>query len=126
MRRPIVLAVLLLPVLALPARAMDAKVVKRLQDSNRVALEDIDLGDAEAAKTRLVAALKIAQQAGLEKHAVAAQTHFDLGLAYAALNTPDLAVAEFKTALEIDGTVTAPAKFLTPAVNGLLEKAKGV
>lgn len=108
-----------------PAWAQDLKLVKKIENANRLALEDFDLGDSAAAKKALLESLETIKTAKLDRHAVAVTTHLDLGVVYAVgLSAEEPAVTEFRAALEIDPAAVVPAKLLQPAAQKAFDRAK--
>jgi hypothetical protein len=107
------------------ASADQAKDVKRIENLTRVALEDYDLGDYEAAKKRLEGALTEIKTAKLDTHPVAASANLYLGAVYAiGLKDSTKGVALIKTALSIDPKVVVPPVLKKPEVDKLIEQAK--
>lgn len=119
-------SLILIAVLLLSASAQaDEVTLKKVDNLNRIALEDHDLGDDEAAKKTLVGALELLKSKGLERHAAAARTHVHLGVVLGAgLKQRDPAVDAFVAALEIDRTATIPAGLASPELAKLLEEAR--
>jgi hypothetical protein len=122
----------LLPVFAvafafpqLAASAEDVKTTKKVEDMNRAAMEDYDLLEFESAKKQLNDALALAKKAKLDKAAVAARTHLNLGIVYGGgLNDKDTATLEFMSAIEIDASVKLDAAYKTPALQKIFDGAR--
>ncbi len=103
----------------------ETKDVKRIENLTRVALEDYDLGDFDAAKKRLEGALAEIKTAKLEAHPVAASANLYLGAVYAiGLKDSAKGVALVRTALSIDPQVVVPPVLKKPEVDKLIEQAK--
>jgi len=99
--------------------------VKRIENLTRVALEDYDLGDFDAAKKRLEGALAEIKVAKLETHPVAASANLYLGAVYAiGLKDSVKGLALVRTALSIDPKVVVPPVLKKPEVDKLIEQAK--
>lgn len=105
--------------------AQDAKVVKKVEDMNRAAMEDYDLLEFESAKKQLNEALVLIKKNQLDKHPVAGRTHLNLGIVYGGgLGDPDTALLEFIAGLEIDPTLTLDPAYKTPELQKLYDQAK--
>ena len=118
------LSLIVVSLCALPAYAQDAKVVRRLESINRMAMEDYELGDYGPAKKSLSDALAKEKEAQLESQPICALTHLNLGLVYAALASNDEAMKEFRTALDIDVAAKLPEKYAKPDAQKLFDEAK--
>jgi hypothetical protein len=107
------------------APAADPKVVKKVEELNRAAMEDYDLLEFESAKKGLGDALVLVKRAKLDKSAIAARTHLNLGIVYGGgLQDADTAILEFMSAVEIDSGIKLPAAYRTPALQKLLDQAR--
>src|SRR5262245_30932113 len=119
----VVVAVLLF---AAPALGANPKALKRVEDMTRVAIEELDLGDAAAAEMRLSEAVAIAKSSGLEKHEVTARAQLYLGAAHAAQKNKAEAVKALKAAFALAPHLTIPDKLKTPDLTAALTEARGV
>lgn len=108
------------------AAADDAKAVKRVQDLDRLAMEDVQIEDWASAQKELGQALDLVKSAKLDKHAVAVTTHIELGVVLGlGLKQNDAALAELQAALAIDPAATLPAGYdKQPELTALWDKAK--
>jgi hypothetical protein len=106
------------------AIAQDKKVIKKIEDANRSAMEAYDILDFEAAKKYLNGALVDIKRGGLDKHPVAAKTHGNLGIVYFGIPDTDNALLEFISALEIDPKWTIPKEYKTAEMMKLFDSAK--
>lgn len=123
--RTIATMFLLLFAVGTAAAAEDIRSQKKIEGMNRVALEDYDLGDPEAARKRLEEALSLARTAKLESHKLTAQTNLYLGIVYAGgLKDPARAADAFRAALAIDESVTVPEKLQKPEIIRAFEEAR--
>ncbi len=110
---------------AAPASAQEARNVKKIEDLNRAAMEDYDLLEFDAAKKQLNDALALAKRARLEKHAVVARTHLDLGIVHGAgSGDSDTALLEFIAALQIDPNLKLDPAYRSPALTKVFEQAR--
>jgi hypothetical protein len=106
------------------AQAEDKKAVKKVEEANAKAMEEYDLLEFESAKKLLNSALVEIKKSGLDKHAVAARTHGNLGIVYEGLGDPDNALLEFISALEIDGKWSVPKEYKKPELKKIYDSAK--
>ena len=85
------------------ARAQDqALQVAKVTQLNREALADVDRGEWDGAKKKLLDALVLAKKAGLDSHPLMARTYVHLGVVYAmGFRNRDKAVQSFSRAFEI-------------------------
>src|SRR5262249_10959374 len=122
--RSLALSVAVLCVAA-PALAQEARNVKKIEDLNRSAMEDYDLLEFDAAKKQLADALALAKRTKLDKHAVAARTHLDLGIVYGAgIGDHDAALLEFIAALQIDPNLKLDPAYRSPALLKMFDQAR--
>ena len=120
------LCTMVLAGLAAAAPAAAAKdALKRVEDMSRIALEELDLGDAAAAEMRLDEAIAVAKASGLAKHAATARALLYLAAAQAAQKNKVDAVKNLRAALVIDPRLVVPDKLKTPELNAVLAEARG-
>ena len=110
-------------VLAFPVVALAQSPVAEVEEANAFAQENFDLGDYEAARDHLIAAVAKLKRAGLSRDPVAAQTHALLGLAHARIGDDAAADKAFRAALAIDAAVVLPDAYSTDHARALFAKA---
>lgn len=119
--------VMSLALVARTAAAQDKQAIKKIEDLNRIAMEDYDLTDFESAKKKLTDALVLAKKSKLDKHKVAAMTNLNLGIVYGAgLKDPDNAKLYFIAAVEIDPSIQIPVAYKDPSLQRMLDEAKAM
>src|SRR5262245_31563829 len=107
---------------AAAADPKDAKDVKRIENLTRVALEDYDLGDFEAARKGLEGALQEIKVAKLEAHPIAATANLYLGAVYVVgLKDTAKGTAFVKAAFAIDPKVVVPPAMKNPQLDKVIE-----
>jgi hypothetical protein len=117
--------VIVLLVCAAPAWAQESRNAKKIQELNRAAMEDYDLLEFDAAKKQLNDALALAKRARLEKNAVNARTHLNLGIVYGAgAGDNDTALLEFIAALQIDPNLKLDPAYRSPALEKVFTQAR--
>ena len=85
------------------ARAQDqALQVEKVTQLNKAALDDIETGEWDGAKKKLLDALVVAKKAGLDNHPLMARTYVHLGVVYVmGFKRRDKAMQSFSRAFEI-------------------------
>ena len=83
---------------------------KQLEDACRIAVEDLDLGDAVGAELRVAEALAKHGRGPLAKSTITARAHAVLGAALLEQGQKDKAQKEFAAAVAIDAKVALPPK----------------
>jgi hypothetical protein len=98
-----------------------ARQVNTLNDE---ALRDYEQGRPQKAKDRLIAALAVARDKGMEEHPATARTRMNLGVVYAGgFKQRAKAVVQMTRALETEPRLRVPKRFLTPPVQRAFELA---
>src|SRR5206468_3659582 len=81
------------------------EVVKNVERLNKKAMEDYDLLEFEAARTKLQSGMQKLLDAGLDESPTAAKVYISLGMVYiAGFKDRNRGVQQFVEALKIDGT----------------------
>ena len=92
---------------------------------NKQALEAFDNLNFDQAKALLEQALTEAESAGMSRDPQAARLHLNLGMLFiAGFQKTDEAVAQFKMALEIQPSISAPAGLFNPEVQAVFDETK--
>jgi hypothetical protein len=105
-------------------RTADADPKSDIQAKSKAAMESYDLMDYDAAKKLLNQALGMAKKAKLDKDAVAAKVHLQLGIAAYAAGDHDAAKASFVNALQIDKAIQIDAAYKSAELSKLLDEAR--
>jgi hypothetical protein len=125
MTRPRYLILAILVCLPGLAAAQDVRTVKKIDEMNRLAMEDYDIGDYAPAQKRLEETLVAIKAAKLEADPICVRTHVNLGVVLAAgVGDAEKAKAEFIAALEIDPKAEIPAALAAPATKKPWDAAK--
>lgn len=97
---------------------------KQLEDACRIAVEDLDLGDAVGAELRVAEALAKHGRGPLAKSTITARAHAVLGAALIEQGQKDKAQKEFAAAVAIDAKVALPPKLDKGAAKEALAAAR--
>src|SRR4051812_24001936 len=82
--------------------AEDTATLDRMVEMNRKALDDLRLGQHQAARDGLLEAITIGKRAGLSMHQMMARTYLHLGAVYiTGFGDRDKALRQFQTAVKI-------------------------
>jgi hypothetical protein len=122
-----VLAVVVAGVVAAPAHAQDAAVLKRLEQMNKRAMEDYDVLEFDSARKTLTDAVALVRANGLEeaKHPIAAKTYLNLGIVYiGGFKDKDRGRMQFVRALRIQPDAQLDAQVATPELQELFRDAQ--
>jgi hypothetical protein len=110
--------------LSAPAAAEDAKVIGKITELNKKALDSYTEGDFAKARTLLKQALDMCASSGLDHHPIAARTHIHMGVVMVGgLNQHDLALKQFQKALEIEPGIQVTKNVATPEVEAAFKEA---
>lgn len=106
--------------------APNPKVFATVVAINRKALDDYDNLNFEEAHTALQSALALCAGNGLGHHPVRAQTYLNLGVVLLAADAkhPDIAVAQFRRALQIQSDIRPAERVANPEVQQAFAQAK--
>lgn len=108
-----------------PARAQDQAAIEKITELNKKALDAYQDADFPKARTFLKQALDLCTSAGLDQHAIAARTHIHMGVVLAGgLNQKDLAIKQFRRALDIEPTIQVTKNVDTPEVEAVFKEAQ--
>jgi hypothetical protein len=121
LRFGVALALVVSILATLPARAAmaaeDPKVIAKVTELNKKALESYESADLDKAKQYLKQALEICETSGLEKHAITARTYIHIGVVLVGgLKQKDLGIKQFRKALEIQPDIQVTRNVATPDV----------
>jgi hypothetical protein len=107
---------------AQPETAMLAQVL----ELNRKALRDYDNLNFDEARAELKEALALCDRYALGNHPVRARTYVHLGVVLLAADAehPEVAIANFRRALQIQADVQVPSRFANPEVAQAFAEAK--
>jgi hypothetical protein len=106
------------------ARA-DDKTIAKIERMNRMAMENYDLLDYEAAKKGLNEALALAKKKRLVKEAVKAETHMFLAIVeFSGFGDQESAMLQLMEAVEIDPKVEIPVAYKTTELQAALDQAR--
>ena len=107
------------------AHAQDQASIEKITELNKKALDAYQDADFPKARTFLKQALDLCTSAGLDQHAIAARTHIHMGVVLAGgLNQKDLAIKQFRRALEIEPTIQVTKNVDTPEVEAVFKEAQ--
>ena len=110
---------------ASPAQAQDQGAIEKITELNKKALDAYQDADFPKARTFLKQALDLCSSAGLDRHAIAARTHIHMGVVLAGgFNQKDLAIKQFRTALDIEPTIQVTKNVDTPEVEAVFKEAQ--
>jgi hypothetical protein len=133
MTRSSVVLVLVLsssPFPALRARAAEdpvegRAVLDKLVEINQKALDELRLGNSEAARTDLTRAVTLGKRAGLAGHQIMARTHLHLGAVYlTGFGDRAKALRELTAAVKIKPGIQVTPQITTPSLAEALEEAR--
>src|SRR5947209_3419194 len=121
--RAFALAILLTGGAALAAD--DSAVLERMVEMNRKALDQLRLGQKEAARDGLLEAILVGKRAGLSSHQMMARSYLHLGAVYlTGFGDRDKALRQFEAAVKIRPSIQLTPQVLTPTVQEVFEAAK--
>lgn len=107
------------------AHAQDQGAIEKITELNKKALDAYQDADFPKARTFLKQALDLCTSAGLDSHAIAARTHIHMGVVLAGgFNQKDLAIKQFRRALEIEPTIQVTKNVDTPEVEAVFKEAQ--
>ena len=103
----------------------DPVALQKITEMNKKALDAYDALDFEQARKILKDALDACTAANLDKHPIKARTHIHMGaVLFGGFKQRDLAVKQFKKALEIEPDIKLTKSVATPEVQAIFEEAK--
>lgn len=109
---------------AFAARPEDPKAIGKATELNMKALELYSDGDFNKARQLLKQALDLCVSAGLDKHPIAARTHIHMGVVMVGgLKQHDLALQQFRKAIEIQPDIQVTHNVATPEVLAAFKEA---
>jgi serine/threonine protein kinase len=100
------------------------QAVAQIAALNNKAMLAYQRGNVEAARALLQAALTVAGRARLQRHAIAAIAHADLGIVLVSgFKQPHLGIEQFRQALKIDPNVPLSRRYAKPPVAAAFREA---
>jgi len=107
------------------AHAQDQAAIEKITELNKKALDAYQDADFPKARTFLKQALDLCASSGLDQHAIAARTHIRMGVVLAGgFNQKDLAIKQFRKALDIEPTIQVTKNVDTPEVEAVFKEAQ--
>jgi len=107
------------------AQEEDPVALQKITDLNKKALEAYEALDFEQARKYLKDAFDACAAASFDKHPIKARTHIHMGaVLFGGFKQRDLAVKQFKKALEIEPDIKLTKSVATPEVQAAFEEAK--
>jgi hypothetical protein len=108
------------------AAAEDTATLDRMVEMNRKALDELRLGQNQAARDGLLEAIVIGKRAGLSMHQMMARTYVHLGAVYiTGFGDREKALRQFEAAVKIRPNIQLTPAVLTPTVQEVFEAARG-
>src|SRR3954470_7353711 len=99
------------------AAAEDTATLDRMVEMNRKALDELRLGQNQAARDGLLEAIVIGKRAGLSMHQMMARTYVHLGAVYiTGFGDREKALRQFEAAVKIRPNIQLTPAVLTPTV----------
>jgi hypothetical protein len=106
------------------AWAQEAEAVAKVRDLNKKAVDAYENLELEEARKFLTEALELCAAEGLNRHAIKATTHLNLGVVLVGgLKQRDAGTKQFQRALEIDPNVKVPKRLNNPEIQAAFEQA---
>jgi hypothetical protein len=106
------------------AFAQEAEAVAKVRDLNKKAVDAYENLELEEARKFLTDALELCAAEGLNRHAIKATTHLNLGVVLVGgLKQRDAGAKQFRRALEIDPNVKVPKRLNNPEIQAAFEAA---
>jgi hypothetical protein len=106
------------------AQAQEAEAVTKVRDLNKKAVDAYENLELEEARKFLTEALELCAAEGLNRHAIKATTHLNLGVVLVGgLKQRDQGTKQFRRALEIDPNVKVPKRLNNPEIQAAFEAA---
>lgn len=107
-----------------PAQAEEAEAIVKIKDLNKKAVDAYENLELEEARKFLMQALEITAAEGLNRHAVKATTHLNLGVVLVGgLKQRDTGIKQFRRALEIDPNLKVPKRLSNPEIQSAFDAA---
>ena len=107
-----------------PARAQDPDALNRVRDLNKKAVDAYENLDPEEARTALMTALQVCATEGLNRHALKATTHLNLGVVLVGgFKQREAGTKQFRRALEIDPNAKVPKRLTNPEIQTAFDTA---
>ena len=105
--------------------AEDSATLEKMVEMNKKALDELRLGQNQAARDELLEAVTIGKRAGLGMHQMMARTYLHLGAVYVTgFGDKDKALKQFEAAIKIRPSMQITPAVMTPSVQELFEQAR--
>src|SRR5690242_19147805 len=106
--------------------AEDTATLDKMVEMNKKALDELRLGQNQAARDELLEAIVIGKRAGLAMHQMMARTYLQLGAVYiTGFGDRDKAFKQFQAAVKIRPGIQLTPAVLSPTVQEVFEAARG-
>jgi hypothetical protein len=110
--------------LSRPAMADEAEAIAKVKDLNKKAVDAYENLEMEEARKFLMTALEMCAAEGLNRNAIKATTHLNLGVVMVGgLKQRDQGTKQFRRALEIDPHIKVPKRLSNPEIQSAFEVA---
>ena len=117
-------AMCLIVALPRPAFADEAEAIAKVKDLNKKAVDAYENLELEDARKFLMQALEMCAAEGLNRHAIKATTHLNLGVVLVGgLKQRDAGIKQFRRALEIDPHMKVPKRLSNPEIQSAFDAA---
>jgi Tfp pilus assembly protein PilF len=105
--------------------AEDTATLDKMVQMNRKALDQLKVGQKEAARDGLLEAIVVGKKAGLASHQMMARTYLHLGAVYlTGFGDREKALRQFENAVKIKPSIQLTPAVLTPTVQEVFEAAR--
>ena len=105
------------------AEGEDPAAIEKVTTLNKKALAAYNSLDFEDARKLLKQALDLCGSSGLDKHPIKARTHIHMGVVLIANKQPDLAVKQFRKAIEIQPDIQVTKSLANPEILQAFQQA---
>jgi hypothetical protein len=107
-----------------PALADEAEAIAKVKDLNKKAVDAYENLEMEEARKFLMTALEMCAAEGLNRNAIKATTHLNLGVVMVGgLKQRDAGTKQFRRALEIDPHIKVPKRLSNPEIQSAFDVA---
>jgi hypothetical protein len=107
------------------AKAEDTATLDKMVQMNKKALDQLKVGQKEAARDALLEAIVVGKKAGLGTHQMMARTYLHLGAVYlTGFGDREKALRQFESAVKIKPSIQITPAVLTPTVQEVFDSAR--